>query len=186
VRRREWIQISAAFTAGVCLAPAQTKLPRELDVPFEASSPEIVQAMLKLAGVTKTDIVYDLGCGDGRIVVAAARNYGAHGVGIDIDPQRVGESRENARKAGVEHLVRFEEADFFKADIHEATVVALFLLPEINVQLRPKLVRELMPGARIVSNTFSMMEWKPDKEVEVNNGYFSRKVYLWIVPARQR
>ena len=119
--------------------------------------------MLKLADVRKTDVVCDLGCGDGRIVVAAAKNYGARGVGIDINPQRVQEAKENAKKAGVENLVRFEVNDLFKADIHEATVVTLFLLPEVNMRLRPKLLQDLQPGTRIVSNTFDMGDWKPTR-----------------------
>jgi ubiquinone/menaquinone biosynthesis C-methylase UbiE len=120
--------------------------------------------MLKLADVKKTDIVYDLGCGDGRIVIAGAKEYGAHGVGIDINPERIQEAQENAKKAGVENLVRFEENDLFDADIHEATVVTLFLLSSVNLKLRPKLLRDLKPGTRVVSNTFHMGDWKPEKE----------------------
>ena len=141
--------------------------------------------MLKLAGVTSEDVVYDLGCGDGRIVIAAAKLYGAHGVGIDIDPQRIREANENARKAGVERLVRFEENDLFKANIREASVVTLFLLTSVNARLRPKLLRELRSGTRVVSNTFEMGDWKPDKEFTVDTGdegYFSKKLYLWTIP----
>ena len=141
--------------------------------------------MLKLAGVTSEDVVYDLGCGDGRIVIAAAKLYGAHGVGIDIDPQRIREANENARKAGVEGLVRFEENDLFQAKIREASVVTLFLLTSVNARLRPKLLRELRPGTRVVSNTFEMGDWKPDKEFTVDSGdegYFSKKLYLWTIP----
>ena len=144
-----------------------------------------VEAMLKLAGVTSEDVVYDLGCGDGRIVIAAAKLYGAHGVGIDIDPQRIREANENARKAGVEGLVRFEENDLFQANIREASVVTLFLLTSVNARLRPKLLRELRPGTRVVSNTFEMGDWKPDKEFTVDSGdegYFSKKLYLWTIP----
>jgi predicted RNA methylase len=158
------------------------------DVPYVPTAPEAVQEMLKLAGVKSSDVVYDLGCGDGRIVIAAAKSFGAHGVGIDIDPQRIREAKENARKAGVEGLVRFEENDLFKADIHEATVVTLFLLSTVNLRLMPKLLEELKPGTRIVSNTFSMGDWKPDREVSVANvpetTYFSRTLYLWTVPRR--
>ena len=124
--------------------------------------------MLKLAGVTSDDVVYDLGCGDGRIVITAAKLYGAHGVGIDIDPQRIREANENAKKAGVERLVRFEENDLFKANIREASVVTLFLLTSVNARLRPKLLRELRSGTRVVSNTFEMGDWKPDKEFTVD------------------
>jgi ribosomal protein L11 methylase PrmA len=145
--------------------------------------------MLKLAGVKKSDVVYDLGCGDGRIVIAAAKNYGARGVGIDINPARIAEAKDNARAAGVEKLVRFEENDLFLADFREATVVTLFLLPQINLKLRPKLLQDLKPGTRIVSNTFDMDDWKAEKEATVGGDDadyepLSRKLYLWTVPAR--
>src|SRR5579859_3719340 len=132
---------------------------------LRATTEQAVKAMLKLADVKKTDIVYDLGCGDGRIVIAAAKEYVAHGVGIDINPERIQEAEENAKKAGVEKLVRFEENDLFEADIREATVVTLFLLNSVNLKLRPKLLRDLKPGTRVVSNTFNMGDWKPDKEL---------------------
>jgi ribosomal protein L11 methylase PrmA len=142
--------------------------------------------MLKLAAVTRNDVVFDLGCGDGRIVIAAARKFGSRGVGIDIDPARIQDAKENARKAGVATLVRFEEKDLFKADIHEATVVTLFLLSSVNLKLRPKLLTELRAGSRIVSNTFDMGDWKADKEAIVGDPVldidFSRRLYLWIVP----
>jgi ribosomal protein L11 methylase PrmA len=144
--------------------------------------------MLRLAGVKKTDIVYDLGCGDGRIVIAAARNFGARAVGIDIDPKLIAKAKENAKKAGVENLVRFEQGDLFTSDIREATVVTLYLLTSINLRLRPKLLRELKPGTRIVSNTFDMAgKWKPDKVTTVgplgdDNPYLNPTLFLWIVP----
>jgi len=166
-----------------------TQQPRVPDVPFVPTTEEGVKAMLKLADVKSSDIVYDLGCGDGRIVIAAAKNYGAHAVGIDIDPKRIQEAKENARRAGVEDLVRFEENDLFQADIHEASVVTLFLLSSINQRLRPKLLQDLKPGTRIVSNTFSMGDWKPDKEQTIADNdslsSFSRRFYLWIVPQRK-
>jgi len=168
-------------------AAAQT----QPDVPFMATTREAVNAMLELAGVTKSDVVYDLGCGDGRIVIAAASRYGARGVGIDIDPQLIREANKNAKKAGVQNLVRFEREDLFEADIHEATVVTLFLLPQVNLRLRPKLFRELRPGARIVSNTFDMGDWKPEKErtigVQDPQGHaaLSQKLLLWVVPKRE-
>jgi predicted RNA methylase len=173
----------------VAVAAAQNAQPRrEPDVPFVPTTDEAVQAMLKLADVKKTDVVYDLGCGDGRIVIAAAKSYGAHAVGIDIDPVRIAEAKENAKTAGVENLVRFEENDLFQADIHEASVVTLFLLSSVNLKLRPKLLQDLKPGTRIVSNTFDMGDWKADKEVTVGNqddeGFLSRRLYLWIVPPR--
>src|ERR1700694_1436982 len=147
--------------------PSQPK--HQVNVPYVPTTEEAVKAMLKLADVTKKDTVYDLGCGDGRIVIAAAKEYGAHGVGIDINPERIQEAEENAKKAGVEKLVRFEENDLFEADIREATVVTLFLLNSVNLRLRPKLLRELKPGTRIVSNTFNMGDWKPDKQFTLDD-----------------
>jgi SAM-dependent methyltransferase len=172
----------------VAMAAAQSAAPRrEPDVPYVPTTEPAVAAMLKLAGVTKADVVYDLGCGDGRIVIAAAKTFGARAVGIDINPVRIGEAKENAKKAGVEKLVRFEENDLFEADIHQATVVTLFLLPQINLKLRPKLLQDLKPGTRVVSNTFDMGDWKPDKETIVpdtdDDSYLSHKLYLWTVPS---
>jgi ribosomal protein L11 methylase PrmA len=144
--------------------------------------------MLKLADVKPSDNVYDLGCGDGRIVIAAAKQFRAHGVGIDIDPTRVREAKEKAQKAQVESMVKFEENDLFQADIRPATVVTLFLLPNINIKLKPKLLAELKPGTRIVSNTFDMGDWKPEKEATVGDDdadtFLSHRLYLWIVPER--
>ena len=180
--------LAGAFLTAAVLAAQSSQPARLPDVPYVPTSPEGVQAMLKLADVKKTDIVYDLGCGDGRIVIAAAKDFGAHGVGIDIDPVRIREAKENARKAGVEDLVRFEEADLFEADIHEATVVTLFLLSSVNLRLRPKLLADLKPGTRVVSNTFTMGDWKPDKELTAgrpgDGNYWSHQLYLWTIPAR--
>ena len=175
----------------VGIAAAQTAQPRHApDVPYVPTTPEAVQAMLKLAGVQSTDVVYDLGCGDGRIVIAAAKNFGARGVGIDIDPQRIAEAKENARKAGVESRVRFLEGDLFDADIHEATVVTLFLLTSVNEKLRPKLLADLKPGTRVVSNTFEMGDWKPEKTATVGDpeetSFLSHKLFLWTVPPRDK
>src|SRR5580700_12126956 len=169
------------------LAGAQSSQPKhELDVPYVPTTEAAVKAMLRLAEVKRTDIVYDLGCGDGRIVIAAAKEYGAHGVGIDINPERIQEAEENAKKAGVDRLVRFEENDLFDADIHQATVVTLFLLESVNLKLRPKLLENLKPGTRIVSNTFGMGDWKPDKELTLDGDDFgiSHRFFLWIVPKR--
>jgi len=169
------------------LALAQERQPRRApDVPYVPTTEAAVKKMLELAGVTKDDVVYDLGCGDGRIVVAAAKVYGAKAVGIDINPQRIKEANENAKKAGVEALVRFEENDLFEAKISEATVVTMFLLSNINLKLKPKLLRELKPGTRLVSNTFDMGDWKAEKEVEVEGDdeetFLSRRLFLWRVP----
>lgn len=176
------------FALTLSFAAAQTtQAKRAPDVPYVPTSADALESMLKLADVKKSDVVYDLGCGDGRIVIAAAKLFGAHGVGIDIDPQRIKEARENAKTAGVEDLVRFEENDLFKADIHEATVVTLFLLSSVNLKLRPRLLHDLKPGTRIVSNTFDMGDWKPDKEQTldgIDETFFSRKFYLWTVPPR--
>jgi precorrin-6B methylase 2 len=168
-------------------AAQQTQPRRTPDVPFVPTTPEAVQAMLKLADVKKTDIVYDLGCGDGRIVVAAAKNFGARAVGIDINPQRIVEATENVQKAGVQDRVRIVEGDLFQADIHEATVVTLFLLSAVNEKLRPKLLQDLRPGTRVVSNTFRMGDWKPEKTITLDdpNGqdsYLSHTLYLWTIP----
>jgi SAM-dependent methyltransferase len=160
----------------------------QVDVPYVPTTEEAVKAMLKLADVQRSDTVYDLGCGDGRIVIAAAKEYGAHGVGIDINPERIQEAEQNAKKAGVEKFVRFEENDLFDADIHEATIVTLFLLESVNLKLRPKLLKNLKPGTRIVSNTFGMGDWKPDRELTVGDPSeesLSRRLYLWIVPQRR-
>lgn len=174
------------FIAGMLLATAyaaaQTPAPRHTpDVPYVPSPNPVVEAMLKLADVTSTDVVYDLGCGDGRIVIAAARLFRAHGVGVDINPERIQEARENAKSADVEKLVRFEESDLFEADIHPATVVTLYLLPSVNLRLRPKLLKDLKPGTRIVSHSFDMDDWKPEKETEIDG----RHIYLWTVPEKQ-
>lgn len=176
------------FMAVICAACAagQSVLPRrEPDVPYVPTTEPAVEAMLKLAKVGKSDVVYDLGCGDGRIVIAAALKFGARGVGIDIDPKRIAEARANARKAGVEGRVRFLEQDLFKADIREATVVTLFLLDHVNLRLRPKLLSELKPGTRVVSNTFDMGDWRADVERSLDDpeaGYFSSHFYLWVIP----
>jgi len=159
---------------------AQQKM---LDVPYVPTKYPVVDEMLKLAGVQKADVVYDLGCGDGRLVVTAAQRYGAKGVGFDIDPERIAESEENAGKAGVTALVKFHEQDLFTADFHEATVMTLYLLTSVNLKLRPKLLRELRPGTRIVSHNFGMGEWRPDASSTVDVEDISHEVYLWIIPA---
>jgi precorrin-6B methylase 2 len=159
-------------------ASAQTDTAeRRPDVIFVPTPDSVINAMLKAAGVNKNSVVYDLGCGDGRIVVAAARDFGARAVGIDIDPLRIKEANENAAKNGVTDRVKFVLGDLFTADIKEATVVALYLLPSLNVKLRPKLQAELKPGTPIVSHAFDMGDWKPEQTIEVDG----RTVYLWHV-----
>ncbi len=166
-----------------CSVGAQQKgALRPPDVRYEPSTPAITTAMLELAGVTQRDVVYDLGCGDGRVVITAAQKYGARGVGIDIDPERIKEARENARKAGVTGKVKFLNEDLFESDIRDATVVQLYLYPWVNLKLRPKLLRELKPGTRIVSHSHDMGDWRPEKEIEVEGD----KIYFWTVPPRSQ
>jgi SAM-dependent methyltransferase len=156
----------------------------DLDVPFFPTPMPVVTEMLRTANVSAEDMVYDLGCGDGRIVIAAARDFGARGVGIDIDPLRVWEATLEAEKAGVVDRVRFLEGDIFKADIHEATVVTLYLLPSVNLQLRPKLLRDLRAGTRIVSHNYDMADWKPEKTITVTVAGREHTIYYWVVPPR--
>jgi SAM-dependent methyltransferase len=156
---------------------------KPLDVPYVPSKPEVVAAMLRMAKITKGDVLYDLGCGDGRIVITAAEFHGIRGVGIDIDPERIQESKENAAKANVGHLVKFIEQDLFQADFHEATVVSLYLLTSVNLRLRPNLLAQLRPGTRIVSHNYAMDTWKPDDSTIVMVDTTSHNVYFWVVPA---
>ena len=148
--------------------------------PFVPSPYDVVQRMLTLAEVTRDDIVYDIGCGDGRIVITAAQRFGARGVGIDIDPQRIAEANANAERAGVQHLVQFIQQDAMTVDVSEATVVTLYLLSSSNLKLRPLLTTQLAPGARIVSHAFSMGDWEPDvlDRYEDERGN-TRSLYLW-------
>jgi ubiquinone/menaquinone biosynthesis C-methylase UbiE len=136
--------------------------------------------MLKVAKVNKNDVLYDLGSGDGRIVITAAQKFGTRGTGIDINPERIREANENAKNAGVTDRVKFVQQDLFKTSLKDATVVTLYLLPSVNLQLRPKLLQELKPGTRIVSHAFDMGDWKPERELDVNG----RKVYYWVVPEK--
>jgi SAM-dependent methyltransferase len=152
------------------------------DVPLVPSPPAIIDAMLKLAGVTRDDFVIDLGCGDGRIVIAAARQFNARGRGVESNPRWVELSRENARQAGVAGQVDFVQNDFFKAGVSDATVVTLYLSNEVNVALRPKLVRELKVGSRIVSHIFDMGDWQPDKLGDAAG----RMIRLWIVTEKAK
>ncbi len=182
-----WTTITNGIVLLLCSAwTLSAQIPQRIpDVPYVGTPPRVVEEMLKLAGVTRNDVIYDLGCGDGRIVITAAQKYGARGVGIDIDSQRIRESNENAQKAGVTGQVRFSQQDLFTADFREATVVTLYLLPSVNLQLRPKLLRELKPGTRIVSHNYDMGDWKPEKVVTVDLGEFNEhKIYYWVVPAR--
>ena len=168
---------SLALATGTVLAQEGRRTP---DVIYVPTPQEVVDGMLKLAKVGKNDVVYDLGCGDGRIVVAAAR-LGARSVGIDIDPIRIREAAENIRVAGVGDRAKLIEGDLFATDISEATVVTLYLLSRLNLKLRPKLLKELRPGTRIVSHAFDMDDWKPQRTESVG----SSTIYLWTVPGRK-
>jgi SAM-dependent methyltransferase len=181
--------VLASFVAGIScgeqptLGPASLRAP---DVHYEPTPPDVVEVMLRLANLKAGDVVYDLGCGDGRIVIRAVREFGARGVCVDIDPQRIAESRENARAAGVSDHIRFLNQDLLVTDVSEATVVMLFLSPALNLTARPKLLRELKPGARIVSHWHDMGDWKPQKTVRVTSSGRERSVYLWTIPPLTR
>lgn len=151
-----------------------------LDVPFVPTDDAVLHALLRLADVNRNDVLFDLGSGDGRIVVAAAMQHHAHGIGIEIDPSRVADAMEYAAHSRVEHMVDFIEDDLFTADIRAATVVTLYLLDSINIQLRPRLLHELRPGTRVVSHAFGMGDWAPDERLEVAGV----NLYKWIVPAQ--
>lgn len=151
-----------------------------LDVPFVPTDKTVVRAMLKLAEVGRKDIVYDLGSGEGCILIAAARDRGARGIGIEIDPLRIADAMEYAADAYVEHQLDFLEEDIFDADISEATVVTLYLLHSVNVQLRPKLLNELRPGTRVISHAFHMGDWQPDEKLELAGV----TIFKWIIPAQ--
>ena len=155
---------------------------REPDVIFVPTPPETVDEMLRQAHLKKGDVLYDLGSGDGRIPIAAAKQYGVRAVGIDIDPKLVEEARETARREGVENLVSFRNEDMFTTDVSEATVVTLYLSNTLNVMLRPKLLRELRPGSLIISHDFRMGDWEPEKAVRVPWKNLYRTVYVWTVP----
>ncbi len=171
-----------ALVLALVLAPAHAQL-RAPDVRYEPSLPPIVEAMLQLGEVRANDLVYDLGCGDGRVVIAAARERGARGVCVDIDPLRIAQARRNAELAGVTDRIRFVNADLFQTDFSDATVVMLFLWPDVNAKLRPKLL-ELKAGTRIVSHEHPMGDWEPERTVHVSAGGRSHPVYRWSVPDR--
>ena len=183
-----WLRALAAFiavalTAGVALAqteaPPQTEAaPPRLDVPYVPTPQPVVNQMLRLAKVGRRDVLFDLGCGDGRIVITAAKARGARGTGIDIDPRRIAEARQNAQEAGVTDRVEFREANLFETDFSSATVVTLYLLPQINRQLRPQLWQQLKVGTRVVSHDFDMgEEWPPEKVVRTGG----KTLYFWTI-----
>ncbi|HYO80475.1 MAG TPA: class I SAM-dependent methyltransferase [Bryobacteraceae bacterium] len=175
------------FLSAVSLGSAATVFPqsaaapkRSPDVPYVPTPQTIVEAMLKLGEVKTGDVLFDLGSGDGRIPITAAKMFGVRGTGIDINPERIAEAEANAKTEKVTDKVRFLNQDLFEANISDATVVTLYLLPSINLKLRPKLFRDLKPGTRIVSHSFDMGEWQPEKRIEVDGRY----LYLWRIPAK--
>ena len=178
--------LSMAFAVAQSPKPARTP-----DVPYVPTTDKAVEAMLKLADVKKSDIVYDLGCGDGRIVIAAAKIFGARGVGIDINPVRIGEAKENAKKAGVEKLVRFEENDLFVADYQRGHRRHAVPASERKSEAASQIAAGAKPGTRVVSNTFDMGDWKPEKEAHVGESEgedfsgLSQRLFLWTIPARK-
>lgn len=165
-------------TAQVKTGDLKPVSPDSKDVPYVRSPQMVVDRMLELAGVSEDDIVYDLGSGDGRFVITAAQQFGARGVGIEIDPELVRDARENADFAGVSNQVEFRQEDLFEADFSDATVVTLYLLPTVNLKLRPTLFEQLEPGDRVVSHDFNMGEWKPDSTEMVGED----RIYLWRIP----
>lgn len=177
------VVIAGPASTGHMFAQVEATLEtREPDVIFVPTPQNVVDTMLKMADVKSGEMVYDLGCGDGRIVITAAKDFGARGIGVDIDPKRIAESRENATKAAVSDRVQFRQTDLFTMNFADADVVMLYLLPALNVRLRPRLLDELKPGTRVVSHAFMMGEWEPDNRAEVGNP--AKSVYFWRVPAK--
>jgi len=177
MKRQFGIRILIPVLIVLCLsgsAYAQSRVP---DIFFLPTPQEVVEAMLQMANVNKDDLVYDLGCGDGRFVITAAKKFGARGVGVDIDKERIRESTENAQKEGVMDRLKFIEADLYETDIREATVVTLYLLTDLNVKLRPKLLSQLRPGSRVLSYSFDMGDWEPDRMAG------NRRYFYWVIPA---
>jgi hypothetical protein len=164
-------------TAAVAQTAATPAEPRRPDVIFVPTPEEVVEEMLKVANVTGKDVLYDLGSGDGRIPITAAKKFGTRGIGVDIDPERIKEANENLKNSGVGDKVKFIQGDLFEMDLTPATVITLYLLPALNLKLRPKLLK-LKPGTRIVSHDFDMGDWKPEKTVKVG----TRNVYFWTIP----
>lgn len=175
--KRTFVSWMLIMLIGIPVAYAQNE--PQLDVPYVPTKQAVVNAMLKMADVKAGDVLYDLGCGDGRIVVTAAKNHGATGMGFDINPERIAEANQNAKTAGVTDKVKFVTANLFDADLSEATVITLYLLPEVNLKLRPKLL-SLKPGTRIVSHAFDMGDWKPEKSENVDGA----TIYFWTVPEK--
>ena len=177
---RRWIGLALPLAAAV----ACSHVPGQ-EVPDVRTPLVVVNEMLRLGAVTADDVVYDLGSGDGRIVIAAAKDRGARGVGFEIDPALVAEATERARRLGLAGRVTFRQDDLFKADLRDATVVTLYLSADLNLRLRPKLLRELRPGSRIVSHSFDMGDWAPTQTLQVTSNQGTHTLYLWVVPGRR-
>lgn len=182
---RKQFAATQAFHSAAQRPARKTKPLRKPDVIYYSTPPETVAEMLRMARIKAGDVLYDLGSGDGRIPIAAAQHYGIRAVGIEIDPKLIVEAEENARQAHVSSLVSFRNDDMFRTSLREATVVTLYLSEKLNVLLRPKLLRELQPGTRIISHDFRMGDWKPEQTVRVPWGKLYRTVYLWTVPERR-
>jgi SAM-dependent methyltransferase len=180
--RQKMLGLSLVLAIAALWVPGYAQ-PRKPDVEYVPTPHHVVAEMLRLADTKDTDVVYDLGCGDGRVVIAAAKEYGARGLGVDIDPERIAESRANARQAGVADRVQFLQQDLFEMDLREATVVTLYLLPQLNRKLRPKLLSDLRPGTRILSHDFDMGDWHPDHVIRVPGSAYEHTVYYWVIPA---
>ncbi len=182
-RRRALIfaVLFSLLLAGIPIAAQETEVHK--DVPYVPTPPEVVESMLKLGNVHAGDIHYDLGCGDGRIVIMAVQKFGAtRGTGYDIDPQRIKEANDNAKEAGVTNKVKFILGNLFDADFRDATIVTLYLLPDVNLKLRPKLLKDLKVGSRIVSHQFDMGDWEPDQKIQMD----WRTVYMWTVTEKAK
>lgn len=176
-----FVAVLIVLLVGILVAAQESEVQK--DVPYVPTPPEVVEAMLKLGNAQGGDIHYDLGCGDGRIVIMAVQRFGAaRGTGYDIDPQRIKEANENAQLAGVTDKVKFILGNLFEADLHDANIVTLYLLPEVNLKLRPKLLKDLKVGSRIVSHQFGMGDWEPDKKVKID----WRTVYMWTVTEKAK
>jgi ubiquinone/menaquinone biosynthesis C-methylase UbiE len=184
VRERTGVSLALVLALACCagaLHAEDTQPVRKLDVWYVATPQETVDRMLDIAKVRPGDVVYDLGCGDGRMVISAAKKFGTRGVGVDLDPARIREAKANAQRAGVDRSITFKVADLFETDLSEATVVMLYLLPEVNRRLKPKLFAELQPGTRVVSHDFDMgPDWPPDRHVKFGND----DIYMWVMPAK--
>ncbi|HET7598106.1 MAG TPA: methyltransferase domain-containing protein [Burkholderiales bacterium] len=182
-RRTFGLLCGVVLALAVLSAGAAPPLPAP-GVRYEPTEPDVVEAMVRLARVNGRDVVYDLGCGDGRVVIAAVRAGAARGVCVDVDPRRIAESRENAGRAGVADRIRFLNKDLFATDLGDATVVMLFLSPEFNFRLKPKLQRELKPGARVVSHWHGMDDWAPQQTLRLRSEGRERNVFLWTIGPR--